>query len=105
MTMHYMIIFCVLIAVVYVVVKLLLEHQESEDKAKGINQPHEAYTVRGMFRLIREEQRLKKENRRAMRRTSDTDRTISVISVRPFQEPSASDAENDSDTDIDPSGR
>ena len=83
--MRYALIFCFLIALVYVIVKLLLEHQESEDKAKGIQQPHEQYTMFGMLKAIRaerKEKRAEKKLRKQERKALET--PVEPISVRPF---------------------
>ncbi len=83
--MRYAFIFCFLLALIYVIVKLLLEHQESEDKAKGIAQPHEAYTFKGMLKMIREERKERKKEKRGLKQPKDSpDQPAAAVSIRPF---------------------
>ncbi len=93
--MHYMMIFCFAIALVLVIVKLLLEHQESEDAAKGIRQPHEEYTMKGMLKLMRAERKEKKRERKQSKREREAMETqVSSVSVRPFSDTKTTDGEH-----------
>lgn len=60
-------IMCFVIATVLVVVKLMLEHQRDQDRANGNIQDDDSYTMKGMLRLIREENREKRTARREER--------------------------------------
>ena len=60
-----------IIACIYVTVKLMLEHQRDKDASEGHLQPREAYTMMGMLKLIREDRKnrkLEEAEKRAERR-------------------------------------
>lgn len=60
-------IMCFAVAAVLVVVKLLLERQQDIDRREGHLQEREAYTMRGMLKLIKLERQVRRDERRAGR--------------------------------------
>ena len=54
---------CILIAFVYVMAKMLLQHQRDEDRAMGLMEPEEHYTIRGVLKMMREERKERKRGR------------------------------------------
>lgn len=47
--------------------KLILEHQQDLDRKDGIEQEHSAYTMVGILKLMREDRRIRKEEKREAR--------------------------------------
>ncbi len=61
----YITIFCIFTAIVIVVMKLILEHQQDVDRANGIEQDPAGYTTKGMIKLIRQERKERKMAKKA----------------------------------------
>ena len=65
----------ILIAMVLVAAKLILEHEQQLDRAAGVEQPKEMYTLKGMLRYMREERRQKRQDRREERTVSQNEQS------------------------------
>ena len=81
----------ILIAIVLVAVKLILEHQKDLDKRDGCEQSPESYTMKGMLKLMWEDNKIKKEERKEGRRRArgtrfNNEQTNTKISVQSFKE-------------------
>ena len=89
-------IIAILIAVILVAAKLILEHQRDLDRRDGCEQSAESYTMKGMLKIMWEEHKIKKdekkEARRAARQARYTGAQASTkISVQSFKKKDKAD--------------
>lgn len=88
MMMGYSWIFCIIIAVILVAVKLILEHQQDLDRKDGVEQDRSSYTMTGMLKLMIEDKKVqKKELRESKRLTRELLKSQShSLSVKQFDD-------------------
>lgn len=88
MMMGYSWIFCIIIAVILVAVKLILEHQQDLDRKDGVEQDRSSYTMTGMLKLMIEDKKVqKKELRESKRPTREMLKSQShSLSIKQFDD-------------------
>ena len=57
------------VSFIVVIIRMMLEYQKDVDKYEGHEQGPSCYTISGMLRMMREDKKAEKEEKRAARRT------------------------------------